>query len=106
VKRPKRLPVTTPISIIKHALRLLWLRSRERQAALKRDDYTCQGCGGRQSKAKGREFTVEVHHLREDIDWNAMAEYLRRNLLIESDKLIVLCKSCHEKEHQEGKEGP
>ncbi len=57
----KRLP-NTPRSTVRAALRQLWLRSRERAAALKRDQYTCQVCGRKQSKAKGKEFDVQVHH--------------------------------------------
>jgi 5-methylcytosine-specific restriction endonuclease McrA len=98
-KRPKKLPVTTPRSVIKHALRLLWLRSRERLAALKRDDYTCQGCHKKQSKAKGKEFAVEVHHIRQEIDWDGICEYLYRNLLVDHSKLTTLCRECHLQEH-------
>ena len=57
----KRLP-NTPRSKVRAALRQLWLRSRERAAALKREKYTCQRCGVKQSKAKGKEQKVEVHH--------------------------------------------
>lgn len=101
MKRPKRLPTTTPITQVKHALRLLWLRSRERAAALKRDGYTCQSCHRKQSSAKGKEFRVEVHHRREAINWDQLAEYLRRNLLCEPDKLVTLCPDCHKAEHEE-----
>jgi 5-methylcytosine-specific restriction endonuclease McrA len=105
-RRRKTLPVTTPRSIIRHALRLLWMRSRERLAALKRDGYTCQECHRKQSKAIGREFSVEVHHLRaeEDIDWDGLIEYLQRHLLCEPSKLVTLCPDCHMKEHQNLKE--
>jgi 5-methylcytosine-specific restriction endonuclease McrA len=101
-KRRKTLPITTPRSIIRHALRLLWMRSRERLAALKRDGYTCQECHRKQSKAKGKEFAVEVHHLRaeEDIDWDGLIEYLQRHLLCEPSKLVTLCPECHAKEHK------
>ena len=53
----------TPNGQVRSALRLLYLRSRERQAALRRDDYTCQVCNRKQSVKKGFEVKVEVHHL-------------------------------------------
>ena len=59
----KRLLIT-PNSKIKASLRQLFLRSRERAAAIKRDGYTCQVCGAKQSRAQGREVYVEVHHKR------------------------------------------
>jgi 5-methylcytosine-specific restriction endonuclease McrA len=101
-KRPKKLPVTTPRSVIKHALRLLWLRSRERLAALKRDDYTCQGCHKKQSKAKGKEFAVEVHHVSGDAGLEAIVDYMYRQLLCHPDHLVTLCRSCHERETKDG----
>jgi 5-methylcytosine-specific restriction endonuclease McrA len=99
-KRKKRLPDKTPISIIKHALRLLWLRSRERSAAIRRDNYTCQRCHKKQSKAKGREITVEVHHIQNKIDWQGIAEYLQRQLLVHPDRLVTLCPKCHDEEEK------
>jgi 5-methylcytosine-specific restriction endonuclease McrA len=93
----------TPRSIIKHALRALWLRSRERLAALKRDQYTCQGCHRKQSKAKGREFSVEVHHVDGIEDWRAIEDYIYRHLLCDPERLVTLCKECHDQEEAEAK---
>ena len=93
----KRKP-TTPRSQVRSALRRLWLRSRERAAALKRDGYTCQQCHKKQSKAKGREVKVEVHHVRGICDWDLMLEYVYRHLLCDPGWLETLCKECHEKE--------
>lgn len=92
VKR-KRKPVT-PRSQTRSALRRLWLRSRERQAALKRDGYTCQECGVKQSKAKGREVSIEVDHL-DGIDWTLILDYVYRHLLVAPDRLETVCKPCH-----------
>ncbi len=89
---------TTPRSQVRSALRQLWLRSRERQAALKRDKYTCQECGVKQSKAKGREVKVEVHHVVETLDWDLLLSYIYRHLLCDPRYLETLCKECHEKE--------
>ena len=92
----RKLP-TTPRSQVRSALRRLWLRSRERQAALKRDCYTCQECKRKQSKAKGREVKVEVHHVEGICDWNLLLDYVFRHLLCEPRLLETLCKECHEK---------
>ncbi len=89
---------TTPRSQVRSALRQLWLRSRERQAALKRDKYTCQECGVKQSKAKGREVKVEVHHVVETLDWDLLLHYIYRHLLCDPRYLETLCKECHERE--------
>jgi len=91
----KRLP-TTPRSKVKAALRQLWLRSRERAAALKRDSYTCQECGKKQSKAKGKEQAVEVHHLN-GIEWENIIDYIFRHLLVSPDALETVCPECHKK---------
>lgn len=95
----KRLP-GTPRSKVRSALRQLWLRSRERVAALKRDQYSCQVCGVKQSKAKGREVSVEVHHLS-PCDWEALIDLVYERLLINPDGLRVVCPKCHDKIHEE-----
>ncbi len=85
---------TTPRSQVRSALRQLWLRSRERAAAIKRDKYTCQECGVKQSKAKGREIKVEVDHLN-GIVWEQMIDYIYRHLLVDPGYLETVCKGCH-----------
>ena len=92
---------TTPRSRIKNALRsMVWLRSRERAAALKREGYCCERCGGKQSKAKGKEFKVEVHH-KEGIDWEGVTDIVIERLLPDPSELEVLCPECHDKEHKQ-----
>jgi 5-methylcytosine-specific restriction endonuclease McrA len=94
----KRLP-TTPRSKVRAALRQLWLRSRERAAALKRDSYTCQFCGKKQSKAKGREQKVEVHH-REGIgNWEKVIDLVFAELLCSPDELETTCPECHDEKN-------
>ena len=88
----------TPNSRIRAALRQLWLRSRERAKRLKEDNYTCQGCGGKQTMTKGKEFKVEVHHLKGVTNWDKLFEAVREHLLCGVDKLETLCKKCHDKE--------
>jgi len=90
----KRLPYTTNTTI-KSALRQLWLRSRERAKALKRDNYTCQCCGRKQSKAKGKEFKVEVHHKIGVLNWDEIYKVIRLYLLTDPNHLETLCKECH-----------
>ena len=89
----KKLP-HTPTSQIKNHLRKMWLQSRERASAIKREHNTCQRCGAKGSVAKGREVKIEVHHL-DGIRWLEIVEYIRAELLINPDRLEVLCKVCH-----------
>lgn len=95
---PRKLP-NTPRSRVRSALRMLWMRSRERAAALKRERNTCQRCGVKASKAKGREVDVVVHHL-EMVDWDEIIDLVMSRLLCHPDKLEVLCPACHDKEHE------
>jgi len=91
----KRLP-NTPRSKVRSALRQLWLRSRERAAALRRDNYTCRFCGRKQSKAKGKEQKIEVHH-REGIDnWEKVIDLVFAELLCSPEYLETTCPECHD----------
>ena len=90
----------TPNSKIKAALRQLWLRSRERGTAIKEQKYTCRRCGTKQSKAKGKEVAVEVHHI-DGIDWDSLCDLIRERLLQTPEDYEVLCKHCHTDEHNE-----
>lgn len=90
----KRLPYT-PNSKIKNALRKLFLMSRERSLAIKRDNYTCQICGAKQSRAKGKEVYVEVHHEEGILNWQDLYDSIRKHLLCSPDKMKTLCKKCH-----------
>ncbi len=87
--------LSTPRSAVRVALRRLSLRSRERAAALKRDHYTCQQCGVKQSKAKGREVEVVVHH-KNGILWDVLIDQVYEMLLCHPDDMITLCKECHQ----------
>ena len=90
----------TPKSRIRSALRQLWLRSRERANTLKRDKYTCQCCGIKQTKAKGKEHKVVVHHIN-GVQWEDMIEYIYQNLLVNPDDLTTLCAKCHDITHKQ-----
>jgi len=97
----KRLP-HTPNSRITAAIRQLWLRSRERAAALKRTANCCEVCGVKASRAKGREVKLEVHHL-DGIDWDGVREFIRERVLQTPDRLQPLCTECHKEKHKEDK---
>ena len=85
---------TTPRSQVRSALRQLWLRSRERAAAVKRDKYTCQDCSRKQSKAKGKEFSVEVDHIA-GVEWEHLIDEVFRVLLVPPEGLATVCRPCH-----------
>ncbi len=91
----------TPKSRIRQALRQLWLRSRERAAALKREKNTCQNCNRKASMAKGKEFKVEVHHKDGVLNWDEIFAVIYKFLLCPETELEVLCKECHASLHEE-----
>jgi predicted HNH restriction endonuclease len=98
----RKSPNTTNTQI-RSALRQLWLRSRERAAALKGGGYCCSLCGIKQSRAKDREVYIEVHH-KDGIDWEGLFDEIRKKLLHDPDRLISLCKKCHDKQEGKGHE--
>ena len=85
----------TTKSRIRSALRQLFLRSKERAACLKRDNYTCQFCKRKQTTKKGFEFKVQVHHKEGIKVWDEMIELIQKDLLCDPDKLQTLCTDCH-----------
>lgn len=87
----------TPRSKIRAALRQLWMRSRERAAALKVTGYRCEECGIKQSAAKGKEVKLQVHH-EPKINWNGLIDLIVERLL--EAPQFPLCKNCHEKVHK------
>ena len=87
----------TPRSRIKNALRQVFLRSRERAAALKATENHCADCGVKQTMAKGREVKLEVHH-EPPIDWNGVVELIEERVL--RVPMTPLCKDCHKKRHE------
>jgi hypothetical protein len=89
----------TPRSKVRSALRQVWLRSRERAAALKREKNTCECCGRKASVAAGREFKVEVHHRKGHLDWERILDLIYAELLCDPDELRVLCPDCHDADH-------
>lgn len=94
----------TPNSRIRQALRVLWLRSRERSAALKQTNNTCCYCGIKATQAKGREVKLTVHHL-DGVAWDNLIQDIRTKLLQTPDRLAPCCKECHDKIHAAEKAG-
>lgn len=86
----------TPRTRIKGMLRQIFLRSKERQAALKRDNYTCVDCGAKQSVKKGHEVKVQVHHKEGIHVWDQIIDLIFEHLLCTPDKLETLCVECHD----------
>lgn len=95
----KKLPYT-PASRIMSGVRRVWGHSRERLKVLKKAKYTCCQCGSKQSRAKGKEVYVEVHHLNK-INREKIVKVIREEML--DVPQIVLCKSCHKIETEREK---
>jgi 5-methylcytosine-specific restriction endonuclease McrA len=91
----------TPRSKVRSALRQLFLRSRERAACLKAAEYKCARCGVKQSKAKGREVLVEVHHKDGILHWDQLIDLIYVELLCDPTKMETLCVTCHKGGHKE-----
>lgn len=98
----RKLP-TTPRSRVRAALRQVFLRGRERAAALKKTGNRCERCGVKASVAKGREVKLNVHHRDRIVNWDKIIDLVFEELLCDPAKLEVLCVACHLKEH--GQEG-
>lgn len=93
--------LTTPRSKIKAAIRRMWLSSRERSKCLKDAGYCCNRCGVKQSKAKGKEVALNVHHVA-GIDWYGVVDLIIERVL--AGELEALCVECHDAHHLKEKE--
>ena len=93
--------LTTPRGRITAAIRQVWLRSRERSQCLKDAKYCCNRCGIKQSKAKGKEVALNVHHV-DRIDWHGISDLIIERVL--AGELEALCIPCHDAEHFEERE--
>jgi len=95
VKKSRKKPAT-PRSKVRAALTMLFLRSRERAAAIKRDKNTCRYCGKKGSKAKGCEVHTECHHIN-GAHKDRIIDMIYEHLLCHPDYLEVVCRECHQK---------
>ena len=93
---------STPRSRVRAALRALYLRSRERAAAIKRESNTCEVCGAKGSVAKGKECKIEVHHNAGITNWDAVIDAVYRHILCPPEHLSVVCRDCHKRVHETG----
>ena len=90
----------TTKAMVRSALRRhLWLRSRERGECQSREKNTCQRCGVKGSKAKGREVKTVVHHTSNDTQMEKAIDILLEHLLCHPDLLELLCDPCHKLHH-------
>ncbi len=96
-KKRKKKP-DTPRSRVRSALRLLWLRSRERAEAIRIAERCCVDCGVKQSVAKGKEVRLEVHH-EPPIDWDGIIDLIFERIL--KAPQVPLCLDCHKAKHEE-----
>ena len=87
--------IAPPRSMVRSAIRRLWLHSRERALVLKQQGYCCQLCGVKQSKAKGKEQAIEVHHKYGIDNWDAVIDVIYERILCSPATLEVLCPECH-----------
>jgi 5-methylcytosine-specific restriction endonuclease McrA len=87
----KKLPYT-PKSRIASWIRRGWTQSRERAKIIKEANYTCNQCGRKQSRAKGKIVKIEVHHI-DKINWENVIRIIREEVLDKPQE--VLCKECH-----------
>jgi 5-methylcytosine-specific restriction endonuclease McrA len=87
----------TPRSRIKGMLRQIFLRSKERAEAMKRDKYSCCKCGVKKSVKKGFEQKVQVHHKKGIDIWDEIIDMIYDKLLCRGhpEDLETLCPNCH-----------
>ena len=100
---PKERPRRTPDAPLRSWLRRIWMKCNEKAYANKREGYCCEHCGAKNSRAKGKEVRVIIHH-KKLINWDKIFRVLRRELLVSPDQLTALCDDCHKAEHIRMKE--
>jgi hypothetical protein len=85
-RKRTRKPITPPSRIRSVLRRAIWLYSRERAEALKRDGRRCRACGSKEQ--------LEVHHL-DNSGIDQIIDLIYKTLLCHPDRLITLCSECH-----------
>jgi predicted HNH restriction endonuclease len=89
----------TPRSRVCAALRHLWLRSRERSAAIKREGNCCEACGVKGGKRDGQEIVIHAHHV-DGVEWEDILDNIYAHLLVNPERISVLCSTCHAVQHE------
>ena len=84
--KKRKKPVTPPSRIRSVLRRAIWLYSRERAEALKRDGRKCRACGSKEN--------LECHHL-DGSGIDQIIELIYKTLLCHPDRLVTLCRACH-----------
>ena len=87
----------TPRATIRGNLRRMFVVSKERAQAMKNTQYCCNRCGVKQSKAKGQEQKIEVHHKQGIDNWDKVIDAIQEFLLCDPIHLEPLCPDCHDK---------
>lgn len=85
-RKSHKKPITPPSRIRSVLRQRIWLYSRERAEALKRDGRRCRACGSKEQ--------LEVHHL-DGSGIDEIVELIYQRLLCSPDRLICLCSECH-----------
>lgn len=62
-----------------------------REFCFKRDNYTCQNCGDKNYKGRGKTIRIEAHHIKNWSDY--------KDLRLDPDNIITLCYNCHKQVH-------
>lgn len=91
----------TPSSKIVHAVRAMSMRSREFAEARKNTANSCCICGRKQSKAKGREVAIHIHHGTHRPIWERVVRAIRQEVLQTPGILWPICRECHENIHKQ-----
>jgi len=97
-RKPYR--ATTKAEVRSALRRYIWGRSREKGECKSREQNTCQRCGVKGSKAKGRVVKTVVHHTSNDTKMDIAIDNLLENLLCHPDELELLCVTCHKAHHK------
>jgi 5-methylcytosine-specific restriction endonuclease McrA len=85
-RKRTRKPVTPPSRIRSVLRQRIWMWSRERSEALKRDGRKCRACGSKEQ--------LEVHHL-DNSGIDQIIDLIYKTLLCSPDRLVTLCRACH-----------
>lgn len=78
-----------------YALGRVWLWSPERAAAIARSGMKCERCGCQLYRDKRKGDVPEVHHV-DGVGWTAICNLVIEQLLVDADRLLCLCKRCHQ----------
>jgi hypothetical protein len=64
--------------------------------------YGCERCGCALDLTGKRAEKPHVHHI-EGVQWQEIYRLVKEQLLVDKEKLLVVCKRCHKEIHAEEK---